>query len=379
MTTSGSSPSPETTLTDGLIDRPKLVREGEELDLDALGAWLRDNSELYADARPDDELGVLQFPSGYSNLTYMLRLGAKEFVLRRPPFGNTVKTGHDMSREHTVLSKLAPVYPLAPKPLAYCEDEGVIGAPFYVMERRHGVIIRRRPPKGMNFAPELARQLSSALIDGLADLHSIDYAAIGLGEFGKPEGYARRQVEGWSRRWTKAKTEELPKLDAVAAWLDQNLPADADEGPALIHNDYKYDNVLLDAAGIQTGEGVRISAVLDWEMATIGSPRMDLGTALAYWVEPGDDARIQGLAFGPTNAPGSLTRAQLLERYEQRRGLSVTKPEYYRVFGLFKIAVILQQIYARYKKGSTQDPRFAALGLFVTVLAELAAEAIEQA
>lgn len=372
-----SSPSPETTLTDGLIDRPKHVREGEELDLDALAAWLRSNSELFADAQESDALGVLQFPSGYSNLTYMLRLGAREFVLRRPPFGNTIKSGHDMGREHTVLSSLAPVYSLAPKPLAYCDDEAVIGAPFYVMERRHGIIIRRRPPKGMNFDVETAAQLSGALIDGLADLHAVDYEAIGLGEFGKPEGYAQRQVEGWSRRWAKAKTDEVPKLDEVAQWLERSLPADADDDPALIHNDYKYDNVLLDPASIQAGETMRISAVLDWEMATIGSPRMDLGTSLAYWVEAGDDPRIQGLAFGPTNLPGSLSRAELLARYEARRGISVADPTYYRVFGLFKIAVILQQIYARYQKGSTQDQRFAALGFFVTVLAELSAEAID--
>ena len=308
----------------------------------------------------------------------MLRLGGRELVLRRPPFGNTVKTGHDMSREHTVLAKLAPVYPLAPAPLAYCEDEAVLGAPFYLMERRQGIIIRRKPPRGMSLDPATARSLSGALIDGLADLHAIDWRGIGLDTFGRPEGYARRQVEGWSRRWAKAKTQEVPGLDAVAAWLDKQLPADADADAALIHNDYKYDNVLLDAAGIQTGEGVRINAVLDWEMATIGSPRMDLGTSLAYWVEAGDDPRIQSFAFGPTNAPGSLSRAELLARYEQRRGMSVGNPTYYRVFGLFKIAVILQQIFARYEKGATQDPRFAVLGFFVTVLAEIACEAIDE-
>jgi len=366
---------PETTLTDGLIDRPKHVREGEELDLDALAAWLRANTALLG---PDDELGVLQFPSGYSNLTYMLRAGTTELVLRRPPFGNTVKSGHDMSREHTVLSKLAPVYPLAPKPLARCEDASVIGADFYIMERRRGVVIRRRAPRGLALDESTARALSTAVIDGLADLHAIDWQAAGLGDFGKPEGYARRQVEGWARRWDKARTEANPKLDELAAWLARELPADADDDPALVHNDYKYDNVLLDADGIRTGEDVRINAVLDWEMATIGSPRMDLGTTLAYWVETGDDERIQSLAFGPTNLPGSLTRAELVARYEQRRGISVANPTYYRVFGLFKVAVILQQIYARFERGVTQDQRFAMLGYFVKVLAELGAEAVER-
>ncbi|PRP91357.1 putative aminoglycoside phosphotransferase [Enhygromyxa salina] len=376
----------EMTLTDGLLDRPRRVREGEELDLDALAAWLRTETRLLDDAAASVE--ILQFPSGYSNLTYMLRLGETEVVLRRPPFGNTVKTGHDMSREYSVLSKLAPVYALAPKPLASCEDEAVLGAPFYLMERRRGIIIRRKPPRGMTIDEPTARALSLALIDGLAELHAIDWRGIGLGDFGRPEGYARRQVEGWTRRWDRAKTDEVPKLDAVAKWLAETLPADADADPALIHNDYKYDNVLLalpeaepeaePEAGTQREAPVRINAVLDWEMATIGSPRMDLGTTLGYWVEAGDDPRLQGLAFGPTNLPGSLTRAELIERYQERSGIELSSGVYYRVFGLFKIAAIVQQIYARYRKGSTQDPRFAALGYFVTMLAEVAAEAIEQ-
>jgi aminoglycoside phosphotransferase (APT) family kinase protein len=369
---------PEVTITDGLIDRPKRVREGEELDREALAAWLRAHTDLLDQFdHGGDEVTILQFPSGYSNLTYMLRLGETEAVLRRPPFGEVVKSGHDMSREHTVLSKLAPVYPLAPRPLAFCDDASVLGAPFYLMERRRGVIIRRKPPKGMKIDEATARALSSALIDGLADLHKIDWQGVGLGDFGKPEGYALRQVEGWTRRWNRAKTEDVPKLDAVAAWLAEQLPADADADPALIHNDYKYDNVLLDVAGVEGGE-VKINAVLDWEMATIGSPRMDLGTTLGYWVERGDDPRLQGLAFGPTNLPGSLTRAELVDRYQERSGIELSSATYYRVFGLFKIAVILQQIYARFVQGSTQDPRFAALGYFVTMLAEVAAEAIER-
>ncbi len=353
---------------ESLIDRPKPVREGEGLELDALAAWLRANTDLLG---PDVPVEVEQFPSGYPNLTYMLRLGETEVVLRRPPFGNTVKTGHDMSREYTVLSKLAPIYPLAPKPLAYCEDPAVSGAPFYVMERRRGIVLRRRLPKGMVIDEHAARRLSTALIDGLAELHELDIHAAGLAQFGRPEGYARRQVEGWTRRWNAAKTDEVPTLDAVAAWLATELPTDADADAALIHNDYKYDNVLLSPA-----DPSRIIAVLDWEMATIGSPRMDLGTTLGYWVEAGDDARLQGLAFGPTNLPGSLTRAELIERWEQQTGLRVGNGTYYRVFGLFKIAVIIQQIYARYKRGSTQDPRFAALGYFVGMLGEIASQAI---
>jgi len=355
-------------VSEGWIDEPRAVREGEALDVEALAAWLRANTSLLS---ADASIEVQQFPSGYSNLTYMLRVGATELVLRRPPFGNTVKSGHDMGREHTVLSRLAPIYPLAPRPLAYCEDPAILGAPFYLMERRRGVVIRRQPPKGMKLDESETRRLSAALIDGLAQLHGLDWAAAGLTELGKPHGYARRQVEGWTRRWQAAQTDELARLDAVAAWLAAELPADADADPALIHNDYKYDNVLLDA-----DDPGRIIAVLDWEMATIGSPRMDLGTTLGYWVEAGDDPRLQGLAFGPTNLPGSLTRAELIDRYQQQRGIAVGDGVYYRVFGLFKIAVILQQIYARYRKGATQDSRFAALGYFVTMLAEIADAAI---
>lgn len=353
------------------IDQPKPVREGEALDVAALEAWLRAHTDLLAGT--DARVELLQFPSGYSNLTYLLRIGATELVLRRPPFGNTVESGHDMHREYAVLSKLAPIYPLAPRPLAYCDHAEPLGAPFYLMERRRGVVIRRQLPKGMRLDQAGARRLSSALIDGLAQLHRLDWKAAGLTDLGKPEGYARRQVEGWTRRWQAAKTDELPRLDAIAAWLAAELPADADTDAALIHNDYKYDNLLLDA-----DDPARMVAVLDWEMATIGSPRMDLGTTLGYWVEASDDARLQGLAFGPTNVPGSLTRAELIDRYQQASGIEVGDGSYYRVFGLFKIAVILQQIYARYRKGSTHDQRFAALGYFVTMLAEVAEAAVER-
>lgn len=373
MSEAGGSSEPSG--NEALIDRAKDVREGEGLDLEALGAWLRAQpgvAERLGEAK-GAAVEVQQFPSGYSNLTYMIQIGAHELVLRRPPFGNTVKSGHDMGREHRVLSTLAPVYPLAPEPWAYCEDESVIGAPFYVMERRRGIIIRRRLPKGMALDEAGAKALSTALIDGLADLHRIDYAGIGLGELGRPEGYARRQVEGWTRRWQKAQTDALPLMDQVAAWLDAELPADADADAALIHNDYKYDNVVLDPE-----DPARIIAVLDWEMATIGSPRMDLGTTLGYWVETNDDKQLHALAFGPTYAPGSLSRAELVARYEERSGIQVGDATYYRVFGLFKIAVIIQQIYARYKKGSTQDPRFAMLGHVVSVLAQVAGGAIDQ-
>ncbi len=353
-----------------LLDQPQPVRAGETLDLDRLTEWLRQHTAVLDGLDPSTRLTVQQFPSGYSNLTYMLAAGERELVLRRPPFGNTVATGHDMNREHRVLSALAPVYPLAPAPLAACDDPEVLGVPFYLMERRRGMILRRRLPKGMVLDREQARALSTSLIDGLADLHAIDWRAIGLGDLGKPEGYAERQISGWTRRWQAAKTKDLPSMDQLAKWLAAELPADADQNPALIHNDYKYDNVVLDPDLL-----TRITAVLDWEMATIGSPALDLGTTLGYWVDATDDARLQSFAFGPTNLPGSLTRAELVERYQERSGRAITKPVFHRVFGMFKIAVIIQQIFARYQRGSTQDPRFAALGYFVELLAEVGGEA----
>ncbi len=350
------------------LDRAGEVREGEELDLEALGAWLRAQPALAAQGEASLELA--QFRAGYSNLTYLLRLGDEDLVLRRPPFGNQIKSGHDMHREYRVLSKLAPAWPKAPAPIAYCEDEGILGAPFYVMRRLHGIILRRQLPKGMRLDPAQARALSQSLIDGLAELHAIDYAAAGLADLGRPEGYVQRQVEGWTKRYAKAQTDEHAGIEAAAKWLADRIPAEVDA--TLIHNDYKFDNVVLDPE-----DPTRIIGVLDWEMCTLGDPLMDLGTTLGYWVEADDDPRAKMLAFGPTFLEGSMTRRELVERYRERSGREVADPLYYYVFGLFKIAVIIQQIYARYKKGLTKDPRFAPLGAFVGLLGEVAASRID--
>ncbi|MBC8068450.1 MAG: phosphotransferase family protein, partial [Deltaproteobacteria bacterium] len=260
-----------------LVDAPRPVREGEQLDLARLDAWL-------ATALPElhGELICEQFPSGWSNLTYLLRKGDAELVLRRPPFGAQVKSGHDMDREYRVLVGLAPVYPPAPRPLARCEDAEVIGAPFYLMERRRGVIIRRKLPPALGVTPERLHAMCGALVDQLAALHAVDVAAAGLGDLGKPDGYVQRQVEGWLARWTRARTDDVPDIDALGRWLLSHLPERSDA--TLVHNDYKFDNVMVDAAC-----PTRIVAVLDWEMCTIGDPLLDLGTTLAYWVEPGDD------------------------------------------------------------------------------------------
>ena len=342
-------------------------RPGEELDVARLSDFARS-------AMPDSTGPVVveQFPSGHSNLTYLVRVGEAEFVLRRPPFGTTVKSAHDMGREFRVLSKLWAVYPPAPRPAAACDDPSVIGAPFYLMERRRGFVVRREAPPELTSSPDKCRELSRAMADNLARLHAIDWKAAGLDGFGKPDGYVRRQVEGWSRRWADAQTEALPAMDELAAWLARRMPPES--GAAVIHNDYKLDNLLLDPA-----DPARIEAVLDWEMATIGDPLMDLGTALAYWVEAGDPPEFQGSRMSPTTTAGFLTRAEFVDRYRQSSGRAVPDPAYYYVFGLFKLAVILQQIYYRYVKGATSDDRFVRFAETVRSLAAQGRLAAERA
>jgi aminoglycoside phosphotransferase (APT) family kinase protein len=336
------------------------VRPGEELPTASLEGYLAER--LPGTSGP---LAVEQFPHGHSNLTYLLRRGDQEFVLRRPPFGNQVKTAHDMGREFRVLSKLSTIYPPAPRPLFYCEDSSVLGVPFYVMERRRGVILRRADNLGLTIDPPTARRLSTALIDNLALLHALDYKAAGLADLGKPEGYVTRQVTGWINRYTNARTDPLPEMDRVAQWLSDHKPTESDV--ALVHNDYKYDNLLLDP-----GDLTRIVAVLDWEMATVGDPLMDLGATLGYWVESGDPESVRASAFGPTAVPGSLTRQELVARYAEKTGRDVSGILFYYCFGLYKIAVIVQQIYARFVRGHTRDERFACLNERVAALSRQA-------
>ena len=347
------------------VDGTKPVREGEQLDLPALDAYLGRVLPSITGA-----LVVEQFPSGYSNLTYLLRKGDTELVLRRPPFKVQVRSGHDMAREHRVLSALQGVYPLAPRPLAYCEDEAVIGAPFYVMERRRGIILRKKVPPELGVDEAKLRRMCESLVDELAALHSIDLESAGLADFGRPEGYAHRQVEGWIGRFEKAKTSEVPDIDRIAGWLRERIPTDGT--PTLVHNDYKFDNVMLDPA-----DPSRIVAVLDWEMCTVGDPLMDLGTTLGYWVQRDDDLRWQAMAFGPTNAPGALTRRELAERYAERTGRDVSDMLFYYCFALLKIAGIVQQIYFRWKQGYTKDPRFGMLDQIVLALGATGVRAID--
>jgi aminoglycoside phosphotransferase (APT) family kinase protein len=341
------------------------VRPGEELPVAALEAYLAER--LPGGARP---LAVEQFPHGHSNLTYLLRLGDQEFVLRRPPFGNQVKTAHDMGREFRVLSKLGAVYPPAPKPMLYCDEPAVLGAPFYVMERRRGIVLRGADIPGVTIDPPAARRLGTALIDNLALLHGLDYKAAGLAELGKPEGYVTRQVTGWVNRYANARTDECAEMERVGQWLTEHTPEES--GAALVHNDYKFDNLLLDPADL-----TRIVAVLDWEMATAGDPLMDLGTTLGYWVEAGDPDDVRAGAFGPTALPGSLTRQELVARYAERTGRDTSGVLFHYCFGLYKIAVIVQQIYARYVRGHTRDTRFARLSERVAALARQASRTLD--
>lgn len=352
--------------TEELLDGAVAVRPGETLDLTALDTYLSASlPEL------SGELSVEQFPSGFSNLTYLLRKGSHEMVLRRPPFGAQVKSGHDMQREHTVLSALSGPYPHAPKPLILCTDHDVLGCDFYVMERRRGLILRNALPESMQGDPELFGNMCESVVDGLADLHAVDLKTTGLDQLDRGPSYVKRQVEGWLRRLERAKTSPLPDFETVGAWLGEHMREDVTH--TLIHNDYKFDNVMLDPAN-----PTRIVAVLDWEMCTVGDPLMDLGTTLGYWTEPGDDPVWQAMGLSPTASPGGLTRVQIAQRYADKTGRDVSDVLFYYAFGLLKIGVIVQQIFYRFAKGHTKDPRFAKLDRVVAALGRMAAQSIER-
>jgi aminoglycoside phosphotransferase (APT) family kinase protein len=348
------------------LDEAKKIREGEELEIAKLEPYLL---QQIPGSKPP--LVVEQFPSGHSNLTYLLKLGDQELVLRRPPFGSKVKSAHDMGREYRILSHLNPVYPFVPKPLAFEESGELMGVQFYVMERLKGIILRRSIPEGLGVTPEIKRKMDEAFIDKLAEMHMLDYKAAGLGDLGKPEGYVERQVTGWTKRYAASKTDDIETVDQCAKWLADKLPAES--GAGLIHNDYKYDNLVLDAQ-----DPTKIIGILDWEMSTVGDPLMDLGTALGYWVEETDDDMLKMIAFGPTMTPGSMTRRELAERYAKKTGYSIDKLDFYYVFALFKTAVVLQQIYYRYHQGLTKDERFANFIYAVRILTQKGVDVINQ-
>ncbi len=346
----------------GPADETRPPRQGEELDPAAVSDFLaRELPGFHGPVR------IAQFPGGASNLTYLVRAGEREWVLRRPPHGTKAHSAHDMGREYRILSRIHAAFPYAPRPVLFCGDPGVLGAEFYLMERLEGLILRRDLPDGMSLAPDEARSLCENLVDVQVRLHGVDYEAAGLAELGNPEGYVGRQIGGWSDRYRRALTDDVPDNEALMAWLASNQPPGSGRA-AIIHNDYKFDNVVL---GRRDGR-LAIVGVLDWEMATLGDPLMDLGASLAYWVEADDPEPMQTIRMMPTQLPGMLTRRELADFYLERAGLPAAAFDFYYVYGLFRLAVIVQQIYNRFVHGQTTNPRFAPFGRFCTVLSRRA-------
>lgn len=336
-------------------ERRGAVRAEDAFDVARVDAWLKERLDGLA-GTPE----VTQFSGGASNLTYLLRYPDAELVLRRPPVGRKASSAHDMAREYDVQRKLKPVFPHVPTVRALCRDPEVIGGDFYVMDRVPGLIPRGRLPEGMVLDRARARALSKTFVDTLADLHGVDVAAAGLTDLGKGAGYVRRQVEGWTRRYAQARTRNTPSFAKVTAWLADNRPDDV--ATRVIHNDWRLDNIVLDR------DSLRVVGVLDWEMATLGDPLMDLGGALAYWVQADDDRMARATRRQPSHLPGMLTRAEIVERYCDRTGLPADNWTFYEVFGLFRLAVIAQQIYYRYHHGQTRNPAFRNLWLAVNYL-----------
>ena len=341
------------------------IRADEDFDHQRLADYLRGRLP-----GSDVPLIVEQFGGGHANLTYLLRFGAQDYVLRRPPLGPVAPGSHDMARECRVLSVLHRAYPLAPRAHLFCDDPAVIGAPFFVMERRRGIVVRLAIPPAFGGGADAAtnRRISEVLIDALADLHQVDPRAVGLETLGRPEGFLTRQIEGWARRYERARTRAVTAVDELVAWLRREQPPSP---PAtLLHNDWRLDNMMLDA-----GDPGRAVAVFDWDMCTLGDPFADVGTLLSAWNEPGEV--VEGMTAGsmPSTVPGFLTRREAVARYGARRGIDVATMPYYAVFGRFKMAVVLQQIFHRYHLGQTRDARFAR---FDQVAEALFASALER-
>lgn len=346
-----------------MSDEAIRIRLGEELDLYRLNKFLQEEWPAFGEI-----LEVLQFPGGFSNLTYLLSTKDKQYVLRRPPFGANIKSAHDMSREFDVLNLLYQTYKKIPAPLFYYDHDDVIGAPFYIMERVKGIILRDKPPENITLTPDWMELISRASVVNLVELHQLDIHNTGLVDLGKPEGYVQRQVEGWINRYHNARTDRIKSIEKIIKWIPENMP-DSYQA-SFIHNDYKYDNIVLNPDKMD-----EIIAVLDWEMATVGDPLMDLGTTLAYWAEPGDNDLLK--PFNLTWLPGNLNRESVVDLYLSERKPATADILFYYVFGCFKVAGIVQQIYARYKKGHTNDPRFKNLIHVVKAMAENGERAID--
>lgn len=350
-------------MSEQFIDQPKTLRSSDAFDIAAVHHWLNAQGLNLGDALPE----VQQFSGGASNLTYQLSYAKgndgkrQQYILRRPPAGHKAASAHDMKREYTVMARLKPVYPFVPDMLAFCDDHSVIGCDFYVMEKLVGIIPRGNLPKGMRLEKSQAHDLCVSVVDKLIDLHSVDYQAAGLNDLGKGQGYVQRQVEGWSKRYVKAKTWNVPGFNKTMSWLAKHQPNDVKT--CIIHNDYRMDNVVLNPE--QPGD---IIGVLDWEMATLGDPLMDLGGALAYWVQADDDFVMRSLRRQPSHLPGMLSRDEIVDYYCQKMNLDKSLWPFYEVFGLFRLAVIVQQIYYRYHHKQTDNPAFKNFWLVVHYL-----------
>ncbi|RPJ15066.1 MAG: phosphotransferase family protein [Desulfobacteraceae bacterium] len=348
------------------IDNAAAIRKGEELDTARMEEFIKDSIPGL-----NGPLQINQFPKGHSNLTYLLTMGDREFVLRRPPFGRKAKSAHDMSREYRILKALRPVYKYCPEPFVYSEDETVMGCPFYIMQRIRGVILRRDFPANLTLAPSQVKELYQKVLRIQYELHTIDYCSIGLENLGKPYGYVKRQVTGWCERYRAAKTPDAPDAEKVMAWLEEHMPPDTNK-PGIIHNDFKLDNIVLDES-----DPLNVVGVLDWEMATIGDPLMDLGSSLAYWVQKDDHPDLLAIRMMPTNADGAPTREELVKLYCELAGIETGGFDFYYCFGLFRLAVIAQQIYYRYYHGQTKDERFKMMIIGVHVLERAACRIAE--
>ncbi|MFC0270680.1 phosphotransferase family protein [Metabacillus herbersteinensis] len=335
------------------------VRKGEELNQAKLHSFLTEHFPNLPEWGP---LSISQFGTGASNLTYELKVGEWEAVLRRPPLGPVAPKAHDMEREHAILADLNPLFPLAPKPLVFSKNEDIVGSPFFIMERKHGVLLDTDFPEGITATEELGKQVSEVMVDTLVALHNVPYQGTALEKLSKPEGFMERQVTGWIGRYHRAKTDEIGEVDLLTKWLETHIPHSG--APTVIHYDFKLNNALF------TPELTEISGLFDWEMTTVGDPLADLGAAMGYWTES-DDPELFRRGFGKpsvTTKPGFYTRKQFIESYAKKSGRDVSDMHFYLTFAYFKLAVICQQIYYRFRKGQTNDQRFLRYGAFVEIL-----------
>ena len=343
-------------MSNQLIDTADKIRPGEELDIDAIDAWLKQRVEGLQ-GRPE----VTQFSGGASNWTYRLAYPGHDLILRRPPAGTKAASAHDMAREYRVQARLKPVYPYVPPMVALCEDESVIGAEFYVMQRLEGIIPRANMPRGLALDEATTRKLCLSVIDKLVALHQVDVDAAGLRDLGKGAGYVKRQIEGWTQRFDRARTWNVPRFSYVTRWLADNMPEDV--ATCIIHNDFRLDNCVLDPE-----DPTKVIGILDWEMATLGDPLMDLGNTLAYWTQSDDDRVARATRRQPTHLPGMLKRHEVVEYYCLQTGRAIDNWAFYEVYGLFRLAVIAQQIYYRYHHGQTRNPAFRNLWVLIHYL-----------